>query len=139
MSGPLSLMISVRLDRLARFQAALDAAPTAGKLQLFDGTQPAPGGAPTALQATITLAKPCAAIAAASDLAVMTFVAEVEGMRFDDKTITWGRFTDGNGVIVGDAKVGQSGDADPAIAIYISNVNGVVGGFVRLSSGIVVE
>lgn len=125
---------SIRSAMLQEIVDALDAKTLPGSMLLYAGTQPSTGGASTSdvLQATITLDKPSGSVAAA----VVTFVAAVEGQRVAEDTIGWCRFVDGDGGYVADAKVlavGDSGTAD----IRIGNVNGFIGAFIRLASGVI--
>lgn len=113
---------------LSAIKAQIDAAATPSKLLFYSGARPPNGGAATALQATVQLAQPCGTIAGS----VLTFVVGMEGFRVDDKTITWCRFVDGDGKFVGDANVGMAGGGAD---ISISNINGFVGGIVRLTAG----
>lgn len=130
-----SLSLSTRRARLQQLALAIDAAATPGQCRLYAGPIPQPGQPPDgALQCTITLAQPCAQLHATD--ALLIFTAGVEGLRVDDETITFARFVDGDGGFVFDADVSLIGGDG---AVQISNVNGVVGAFVRIESGVIGE
>lgn len=121
-----------RAMMLTALMGAIDAAATPGKILCYAGTQPTGGGAPAGdLQSTIELAQPCGVISGS----VLTFTPLVEGIRVDNEAITWVRFVDGDDTPVMDMKAGQTGDPTPGIEFFITNVNGFVGGFVRVDSG----
>jgi len=107
--------------------------PAGGAVQLFSGTRPVVAGgdppAGAALQCSIALARPCGVVAGG----VLAFSTDgIEGVRVDDKTITWARFVDAAGTpwIDADASLG-TGTGD----VRLTNVDGFIGGFVRISSG----
>jgi hypothetical protein len=127
------LSLTVRNARLQQIVDALDAGSGHGKITLYTGTQPAIG-ATTSLtqQCAIELAKPCGVV----DDAILTFTPDVEGQRTAEDTITWARFTDSDNTFVMDASVSVvDGDGE----IWINNVNGYVGAFVQLVSGVMGE
>lgn len=129
----IALAESVRNARLQAIANAIDAASTPGKIKLYTGTRPAAGAATgEALQCTIVLAKPCASVAGA----VLTFDAGSEGQRVAEDAITWARFTDGDDAFIMDATVSLPGGGGD---ITVSNVNGFIGAFVRLNSGVIGE
>lgn len=124
----IALSVAVRTARLQQIVDAIDAGSGPGELRLYTGTRPAAGGTPSgALQVSIPLASPCGVAAAA----ILTFTNGVEGLRVAEDTITWGRFTDSAGTYVMDATVGSD--------ISITNVNGFLGSFVRITSGVMGE
>jgi hypothetical protein len=128
------ISVTVRTSMLQALVDALDAKAAPGALRLYTGSQPSTEGEATTddLQATITLAKPCATVSAG----VATFVADVEGQRIDSQSIGWGRFVDGDGEFVADASVLPTG-APGAADIRIGNASGYTGSFVRLASGVI--
>lgn len=127
---------SLRTARLDLIRAGIDAAATPGKLLLYEAPRPATFGGATAaaLQCEITLEQPCAVVAAA----VFTLAVPVEGVRIDNKAITWGRFLDGDDNFVGDANVRITGYVSTGPGdepdIQIDNPNGYIGGFVRIET-----
>ncbi|MFN3415891.1 MAG: hypothetical protein ACK4ZD_06195 [Caldimonas sp.] len=130
-----ALALATRRARLQQLALAIDAAATPGRCLLYAGAIPQPGQPPAGeLQCAITLAQPCAQLHASD--ALLVFTAGVEGLRTDDETITFARFVDGDGTFVFDADVSLVGGDG---AVQISNVNGVVGAFVRIESGVIGE
>lgn len=124
----LSLSTDAWSVMLTALRDLIDSAATPGKIQFFDGSRPANAGTPTNLQAEIVLAQPSGTVSSG----VLTYTLGTEGQRIDDKTITWCRFLNGDGVIVADGNVGVSGGGAD---VSISNIDGFIGGFVRMTSG----
>lgn len=124
---------SVRSAMVQSLLDAIDGASTPGKVKFYDGTKPSTVGAATVanLQVTIILGQPSGIVVDGG----LTFTPGAEGMRFDDKLITWARFTDGDDNTVLDATVLQAGDPTAGVHIYITNTGGLVGGFVRITAG----
>lgn len=92
--------------RNAQLDAITTAVGNAGKLQLYDGTRPATGGAATTKLAEFTLGSPFAAAAAAASLSP-TLPSSTTGLAAG--TATWGRITTSGGTFVVDVSVGTSG------------------------------
>jgi hypothetical protein len=95
---------------VATRNAQLDALTTrvgaAGKLQIYDGTRPATGGAATVKLAEFTLGSPFSGAAAAAVLSP-TLPANVSGLAAG--TATWFRVTDSAGNQRIDGSAGTSG------------------------------
>ena len=92
--------------RNARLDAITTAVGNAGKLKLYNGTQPATSGAATTLLATLILGTPMATAAAAGTLVFAT-IADVTAVA--SSTCTWGRITTSADVFVADCTAGTSG------------------------------
>ena len=104
---------AVTEDRLKAMTRALDAALAPGKLKIYSGTQPTPGGTPTGtLLLVMTFPQPSAASYAAGVLILHTpptVPAEVDGLA------SWARLEDGSGNWVADCTVGATGSGQPVI------------------------
>lgn len=114
---------------------ALDAYTGPAYVQLFAGTQPAPGGAAGTLVCTINLQKPSGSMSgSALQLAVPTDGA----VALVSTAPTWGRVFDGNGTRFMDIKARLSTDTDDpddpaAIVVLASSV--AAGTLLRFSAG----
>lgn len=108
---------------------AVDAGAAAGTMKFYTGAKPAsPADAATGtLLATVTLADPAAA-AAAAGVAAWTGATSVAAAA--SGTPGWFRVADSNGTVVFDGTVGTSG-AD----VNFDNVTWVAGGTVTLTGG----
>lgn len=126
----LDLHPNLRAARAALILAAMDAGPLPGSIRCYNDPRPSPGAATTTqtLQVTIPLSDP----AAVQSGAVLTFTPAEDGIRVDDKPITWCRFVDGNGQWVMDARAGVAVEFPPVV---ISSAAGSVGALVRMYSG----
>lgn len=91
--------------RNAQNDAITAAIGNAGKLQLYDGTRPATGGAATTKLAEFTLGTPFAAASAAGVLSP-NLPADATGIA--NGTATWGRITTSGGTFVADVSVGTA-------------------------------
>lgn len=126
----ISLSEEIRDAYLQAIADKIDSGATPGEFRLYAGTRPAAGGTPSgALQATILFAVPCGTVADA----LLTFTPGSEGVRVDTQTITWGRFTSGDGDWVIDGDVTAAGGGGD---FKIGNINGLLGAVVRLSEGV---
>lgn len=92
--------------RNARLDAITSAIGNAGKLLLYNGSQPVTGGAATTLLCTNILGTPPAPAAAAG---LLTFNAIADGTAVATSTCTWGRLTTSADVFVADCTAGTSG------------------------------
>lgn len=92
--------------RNAQLDAITTAVGNAGKLQIYDGTRPATGGAATTKLAEFTLGSPFSGAAAAAVLSP-TLPANTTGIT--GGTATWFRITTSGGTFVIDGSVGTSG------------------------------
>lgn len=92
--------------RNARNDAITTAIGNAGKLNLYNGAQPATGGSATTLLAQLILASPPAPTSVAG---VLTFTLPADVTAVATGTCTWGRFTTSADVFVQDATAGTSG------------------------------
>lgn len=120
---------SLRTAYLQLIADAVDAHLTLpGRIDFYDGVQPAYGGAVTTIQGSITLADPCGTVAGLT----LTLTPLVDGVRVDSNTITWARVIDGGGAFVFDGAVTDNAGLGP---FKLSNINGTVGGILRLDSG----
>jgi hypothetical protein len=90
--------------RNARLAARTTVVGNAGKLIIYDGTQPAAGGAATNALATFTLGSPFAP-APSSGVQSPTLPAAVNASA--NGTATWFRITKSDGTFVEDGTVGQ--------------------------------
>jgi len=91
--------------RNAQNDAITSAIGNAGKLQLYDGTRPATGGAATTKLAEFTLGSPFSAASAAGVLSP-TLPSNTTGLAAG--TATWGRITTSGGTFVADVSVGTA-------------------------------
>lgn len=92
--------------RNAQLDAITTAVGNAGKLQIYDGTRPATGGAATTKLAEFTLGSPFAAGAAAGVLSP-TLPSNTTGLAAG--TATWFRITTSGGTFVIDGSVSTAG------------------------------
>lgn len=91
--------------RNAQNDAITSAIGNAGKLQLYDGTRPATGGAATTKLAEFTLGTPFSGASAAGVLSP-TLPSNTTGLA--NGTATWGRITTSAGTFVIDVSVGTA-------------------------------
>lgn len=92
--------------RNAHLDTITTAVGNAGKLQIYDGTQPATGGAATTKLAEFTLGSPFSGAAAAAVLSP-TLPSNTTGLAAG--TATWARITTSGGTHVIDISAGTSG------------------------------
>lgn len=92
---------TVRNDRMA----VVNTASSGGKLSLYSGTKPAPGGAITTLLAEFTLASPAGSVTGG----VLTFTDPTNTTVLADGQATWARITNSGGSWVADLTVSQVG------------------------------
>lgn len=106
---PLRINTTVRSSRMTQILNAIDAGASAGKLRLYDGTQPAGGGTATNMLAELTLSDPSGSVTNG----VLTFNAITSGTGTAaagaGTVATWARIVDSNGTWVVDCTVGTSG------------------------------
>lgn len=102
--GYLTALINNQLDEIATL---VDAGAGAGKIRIYDGTQPATGGTVTTQLAELVMSDPAFAAAAA---AVLTANSINDDTSADAaSTATWFRVVDSNDVFVMDGTAGTSG------------------------------
>lgn len=97
-------LINSRLDEIT---TAIDAGAGAGKLNIYDGTRPAKGGAVTTLLAELTFSDPSSAAAAAGVLTANSINQDASANATG--TATWFRVTDSDDNFILDGDVGTSG------------------------------
>jgi hypothetical protein len=128
----ISVLVTIRNAMLDLIRAALDAGtPTKGKLRIYDGTPPSPGGAVTDQQllGELTLGLPCGSAANG----VLTFASITEeDLAQATGTATWGRFTDGTGTWVADFDVG---DAQSNAFLKLNRTAIYQGDIIRVTAG----
>lgn len=96
---------TVRNDRMT----VVNTASSGGKLSLYNGTKPAPGGAVTTKLAEFNLASPAGVVTGG----VLTFTDPANTTVLADGTSTWARITNSGGSWVADftvSKVGGTGE-----------------------------
>lgn len=92
---------TVRNDRMT----VVNTASAGGKLSLYSGTKPAPGGAITTLLAEFNLASPAGAVSGG----VLTFTDPANTVVVASGQATWARITNSGGSWVADLTVSQVG------------------------------
>ncbi len=103
----MGFLAALRNNMLDEITALVDAGAGAGKLRIYDGTQPATGGAVTTLLAELAMNDPSFGAAAAG---VLTANAITDDTSADNTgTATWFRIVDSDDTFVldGDAGVGS--------------------------------
>ena len=95
-----------------------------GRIEMYDGAMPAPGGPAGALQVTIALG----ADPAVENEGAAILVGGQIGVRVADGAITWARLFDRDGVAIIDMDAAPSG-----AVLSISDPEGVIGGTVTLN------
>ena len=103
----LKMLEALRHSMLQEIQILVDADVGAGDLIIYDGTQPATGGAATTALATCPLSDPAAPSASAGVLTFSTITADATGVA---GTATWFRLTDNSGDFVLDGTVGTGSE-----------------------------
>ena len=128
----LHIASAVRTSRVTEVLDAIDAGSAAGKLLIYDGTQPANADTAVSTQTKLlelVLNDPCGTVSGS----VLTF--DVDPAITDDalatSTATWGRFTDSDGNAVLDATVGTE--------ITLSDTSLETGQTVTFTSGTLTE
>lgn len=118
------------LDALSARIDLASGSPNAGRIDIYDGSQPANANTAVTTQvrlASLTFADPNAAAAAAG---VLTFNTIQEDSSADATgTATWARIVDGDGNTVFDCDVGTSGTT-----IVLNTASIVAAGPVRITS-----
>lgn len=113
------LATAIRNSRMTDIITAIDAGPSAGKINIYSGTRPATGGTATTLIASLTLSDP-------SFPAPVNGVATANAITADSSaaasgTMTWARITTSVGAFVMDCDVGLTASgADikfPSVAV----------------------
>jgi len=106
----LGLLDALRNNMLDEITALIDAGAGAGKLRIYDGTQPAKGGTATNLLAELTFSDPSAAAASGG---VWT-ASSITGDSSADATgtATWFRIVDSDNTFVLDGTCGDVGSED---------------------------
>lgn len=94
-------------NRLTQIANAINAGAGAGKLRIYDGVQPAKGGAVTNLLAELTFSDPAEATITGGVLTFDTITADTSANA--PGTATWFRIVDSNNAFVLDGTVGTSG------------------------------
>jgi len=103
----LKMLEALRHSMLQEIQILVDADVGAGDLIIYDGTQPATGGAATTALATCPLSDPAAPSASGGVLTFSTITADATGVA---GTATWFRLTDNSGDFVLDGTVGTGSE-----------------------------
>jgi len=108
----LGIVTAARNDMASALLAKIDAGAGPGRLQIYNGTRPATGGAATTLLAELTLSDPAGTVANGE----LTFSAVTADNQADATgTATWARIVDSTGAFVIDASVtvtGGGGDVE---------------------------
>ncbi len=124
----LGVLEAIRNGWLSDLAAAIDAGAAGGKVNFYDGTRPATGGAATTLLGTVTCSASCAASVTGG---VLTFDSFTQDSDADATgTTTWARITDSDDTFVCDCSVGTSG-AD----INLNSTAITSGGIISITSG----
>lgn len=118
--------------RANQITVARDAALTAGKIRIYDGTRPAKGGTVTTLLAELTFSDPSAPSATSGVLTASAITGDTSANA--SGTATWFREVDGDGVFVLDGDVGLSGSD-----LNLNDVNIVAGQPVDITSYVITE
>lgn len=126
----------LKLARSTSVQQTLDAAATAGRMDLYTSPESVGGAVPTGtLLASITFARPCGTVDAAGLHLIADMVQAV-----GTGVITVAYLTDGDGNWVMDGSVKQADAPDAASADFLVDVALVYpGGFVGLVDGTIAE
>mgnify|MGYP006269771559 CR=1 FL=1 len=117
--------------RNARLDAITTAVGNGGKLQIYDGSRPATGGAATNKLAEFTMGTPFASAASAGGLSP-SLPSNTTGLFAG--TATWARLTTSGGTFVVDMSVGTS-SAD----LILNTTSIAVGSTVSLTSATITE
>lgn len=125
----LALTTEIRNAHLNNIRDAIDAGSGEGVINIYDGTRPSSGGAPTTLLGTCTFSKPSAPDAVNGTLTFDTI--EEDESADNTGTASWARMEDSDGNWVADMDVGESGSG----AELILNTTDIVeGGPIRIDS-----
>ena len=103
----LAMLEALRHSMLQEIQILVDADVGAGDLIIYNGTQPATGGAATTALATCPLSDPAAPAASGGVLTFDTITPDATGVA---GTATWFRLTDNSGDFVLDGTVGTGSE-----------------------------
>jgi hypothetical protein len=131
----ISFTTALRDARAQKIIDAMDAGASAGKLQFYDGVQPAAGAAITTeiLIGTNLLSDPSATITGG----VLTLDPVSDDVAADaDGIITWARITDSNDLFVMDLDCGVAGSG---AAIIFNTTVARLGGVIQVLSGTLTE
>jgi len=120
---------ALREARQQQITDAIDGGPAAGTLTIYDGVQPANGGAETTTLVVVTLNDPSSTVTGP----VFSWSVDPvpEGTAVADGDATWGRFKDSTGAIVMDGAVGSE--------ILLDNASIATGQKVRFTGGTLTE
>jgi len=120
---------TLRNNRLDQITADIDAGGAAGFIRLYDGTQPAKGGAATTLLAEGTLSYPSFPAASGGSMSANSITGDSSANATG--TATWCRIVDSTGAFVMDGTVGLVGSGADA---EIDNTSIVAGQQVNFNS-----
>ena len=120
---------TMRNNRLDQVTADIDAGGAAGSIRLYDGTQPAKGGAATTLLAEGTFSFPSFPAASGGTMSANAITGDASANATG--TATWGRIVDSTGAFVMDGTVGAVGSGAD---IEIDNTNIAAGQAVNFNS-----
>lgn len=121
----------LKAARSAAIQHAIDAAQSSGKVQLYAGERPAPGGNPPgALLIEFVLNYPCGIV----DSSGLYITAGESAQAVNNGVAVWGRVTDGNGNWVIDGDVKELGDDSRSAEFELDILQFRVGAFGNLTA-----
>lgn len=125
----MALSVALNEARLAAVEAFLALGTDPAMAQIYDGTRPAFGAAPTGnLLTTILLSEPMGTVAGGA----LSVATTAEALIVNTGIATWARVTNGNGTIAWDCDVSATGGGGelqlPSTALY-------AGGYARIVSG----
>jgi hypothetical protein len=121
----------VRSAQMQVVADAIDADPSPGYMEMYDGDQPATGAAVTdqTLLGVLTFSQPCGTVTAG----VLEFdTITGEDGALDNGTITWARVYDGAGTFIMDVDVGTAGQGK---AITLNTTTVTTGTPISLTEG----
>jgi hypothetical protein len=118
--------------RTTRADAITTAVGNAGLWRIYDGSQPAMGGAATTLLAELTCGTPFAAGAAAGVLTIGNVTADASANAGAPTTATWARITTSGGTAVIDMDVSATGGGG---ALQLTTTSIVAGQPVSINNG----
>lgn len=110
----ITLSAAVKSLRLQAVATYLDSGATAGKLRVYDGTQPASGAALSGNNLLVEMTFPKPSFDRV-DTGVMYFKNPDATMAVLGGTVTWGRLVTGDGDFVADLNAGVSGSGASCI------------------------
>ena len=102
---------TLRNNRISQIGSAVDAGTTnpTGTIRLYDGVQPAKGGAATTLLAECEFQNPSFGAASGGTITANAVTSEASAPAPSQLTATWGRLVDRDGNFVMDGTVGATG------------------------------